>query len=190
VNRCNDATVPHDGLKRNRVRPRLALAFALRRLFCDGVSNARNRRTSSRMPSASNLFLSRFNARSTGSPLRTITSGIESLSLVYKITLLNERRRVYSGERTSSTFVDNFPPGGPRRDMSTTNTPQNANYFNRDVSKHGFSLFSVRATGESVFTYRQNASTHGLPHAVLFSSTSLAPSFQESSCKRVRNGPS
>jgi hypothetical protein len=52
--------------------------------------------------------LSRFNARSTGSPLRTITSGIESLSLVYKITLLNERSRAYSGERTSSTFVDNF----------------------------------------------------------------------------------
>ena len=146
-NGCNASTARHDGLKRNRVRPRLALALALRRLFCDGVSNARNRRTSSRMPSASNLFLSRFNARSTGSPLRTITSGIESLSLVYKITLLNERRRAYSGERPSSTFVDNFLPEDRGQDMSATNnTPENANYFKRDLSKHGSSLFSVRVT--------------------------------------------
>src|SRR5438270_7271422 len=32
------------------------------------------------MPSASSLFFSRFNARSTGSPLRTITSGINNHS--------------------------------------------------------------------------------------------------------------
>ena len=64
------------GLNRNLVRPRFALAFALRRCFCEGVSKARKRRTSSRMPSASSLFFNRFSARSTGSPLRTITSGI------------------------------------------------------------------------------------------------------------------
>src|SRR5438874_13489900 len=69
-----------DVLKRNVVRPRLALALALRRLFWFGVSNARKRRTSSRIPSASSLLLSRFNARSTGSPLRTITSGIDNHS--------------------------------------------------------------------------------------------------------------
>jgi hypothetical protein len=34
------------------------------------------------MPSASSLFFSRFNARSTGSPLRTITSGIDNHSWV------------------------------------------------------------------------------------------------------------
>ncbi|MDB6147451.1 MAG: hypothetical protein JWO45_1115, partial [Spartobacteria bacterium] len=72
----------HAGLNRNFVRPRFAFAFALRRLFCEGVSNARKRRTSSRMPSASSLFFKRFSARSTGSPLRTMTSGIDDLSLV------------------------------------------------------------------------------------------------------------
>ena len=66
----------YDGLKRNFVRPRFAFALALRRLFWLGVSNARKRRTSSRIPSASSLFFSRFSARSTGSPLRTITSGM------------------------------------------------------------------------------------------------------------------
>src|ERR1700730_5552815 len=72
--------------------------------------------------------------------------------------------------------------------MSTTNTPQNANYFNGDVSKHGFSLFSVRATGESVFTYLQNASTHGPPacSAIL---VNLGGSFfpRNPAVKRVRN---
>jgi hypothetical protein len=62
------------------MRPRLALALALRRYFCEGVSKARKRRTSSRIPSASSLLLSRFNARSTGSPLRTITSVINNHS--------------------------------------------------------------------------------------------------------------
>src|SRR5947208_15234735 len=66
------------GLNRNLILPRLALAFALRRCFWEGVSKARKRRTSSRIPSASSLFFSRFSARSTGSPLRTITSGIDN----------------------------------------------------------------------------------------------------------------
>ena len=66
----------YEGLKRNFVRPRFAFALAFRRLFWFGVSKARSRRTSSRIPSASSLFFSRFNARSTGSPLRTITSGM------------------------------------------------------------------------------------------------------------------
>jgi hypothetical protein len=37
------------------------------------------------MPSASSLFFSRFNARSTGSPLRTITSGIDNQLLDLQI---------------------------------------------------------------------------------------------------------
>ena len=66
--RCGDRSLKivsagnraYEGLKRNFVRPRLAFALALRRLFWFGVSNARNRRTSSRIPSASSLFFKRF----------------------------------------------------------------------------------------------------------------------------------
>src|SRR5437764_6201607 len=81
-----NARVPY-GLKRNFVRPRFAFAFALRRLFCEGVSKARKRRTSSRIPSASSLFFKRLSARSTGSPLRTITSGIGNLLFLVSVGL-------------------------------------------------------------------------------------------------------
>lgn len=64
------------GLKRNLNFDRLALALALRRAFCVGVSNARSLRTSSRIPSESSLFFNRFRARSIGSPFLTVTSGI------------------------------------------------------------------------------------------------------------------
>src|SRR5206468_3531826 len=84
LNASTIASVAYDGLKRNFVRPRLALFFALRRCFCEGVSKARSRRTSSRMPSASSLFFNRLSARSTGSPLRTSTSGIDNQLLTCK----------------------------------------------------------------------------------------------------------
>jgi hypothetical protein len=67
------------GLNRNFSLPRLAANFALRRTFCEGVSKARKRRTSSMIPSASSLFFSLFSALSIGSPFLTITSGIKIL---------------------------------------------------------------------------------------------------------------
>jgi hypothetical protein len=67
------------GLKRNFSLPRLAASFAFRRTFCDGVSKARKRRTSSMIPSASSLFFSLLSALSIGSPFLTITSGIKIL---------------------------------------------------------------------------------------------------------------
>ena len=69
------------GLKRNFSFPRLAASLAFRRTFWFGVSKARRRRTSSIIPSASSLFFKRLSARSIGSPLRTITSGIKNLLL-------------------------------------------------------------------------------------------------------------
>src|SRR5205823_11958911 len=108
INRFNSLTFQL-GLNRNFIRPRLALAFAFRRCFCEGVSKARKRRTSSRIPSASSLFFSRFNARSTGSPLRTITSGINHHSLHLGIYLKN-RAGEYSGWTTSSNL-----PGKPAK---------------------------------------------------------------------------
>lgn len=63
-------------LKRTFIFARLALFFALRRARWVGVSKARKRRTSSRIPSVSSLALSRLSARSIGSPFRTVTSGI------------------------------------------------------------------------------------------------------------------
>src|SRR5688572_17555019 len=68
--------VDYIGLKRNLALARLAFALALRRDFCVGVSKARNRRTSSMIPSASSLLFRRLRARSMGSPLRTMTSGM------------------------------------------------------------------------------------------------------------------
>ena len=65
------------GLKRNFNLPRLAANFAFRRTFCEGVSKARKRRTSSMIPSASSLFFSLFSALSIGSPFLTMTSGIK-----------------------------------------------------------------------------------------------------------------
>src|SRR5437667_11979251 len=103
---CNSSNFVVYGLNRNLILPRLALAFAFRRCFCEGVSKARKRRTSSRIPSASSLFFSRFNARSTGSPLRTITSGINHHSLNLGIYLKN-RAGEYSGWTTSSNLPEN-----------------------------------------------------------------------------------
>jgi hypothetical protein len=72
---------------------------------------------------------------------RIITPGLQNYAPY-------ERSRAYSGERTSSTFVDNFLPEALGQDISATNnTPENANYFKRDLSKRGFSLFSVGVTG-------------------------------------------
>src|SRR5947209_5213643 len=48
VSKSTSQVDKNQGLKRNLVRPRLALALAFRRLFCEGVSKARRRRTSSR----------------------------------------------------------------------------------------------------------------------------------------------
>ena len=76
--RTGRPAMPYDMLKRNLALARFAFAFALRFVFCVGVSNARNRRTSSMIPSVSSLLLRRFRARSIGSPLRTVTSGIVS----------------------------------------------------------------------------------------------------------------
>lgn len=66
-------------MKRKRILPRLAVARALRLRRSLAVSWLRRRRTSSRMPSISSLVLRRLRARSTGSPLRTWTSGILSV---------------------------------------------------------------------------------------------------------------
>src|SRR5678809_1712996 len=71
-----DDAGPYIGLKRNFAFARFAFAFALRRDFCVGVSKARSRRTSSMIPSASSLLFKRLRARSIGSPLRTMTSGM------------------------------------------------------------------------------------------------------------------
>jgi hypothetical protein len=129
------------------------------------------------MPSASNLFLSRFKARSTGSPLRTITSGIESLPLVYKTTLLtSEVEPTRASEPRQLLSI--IPPGALGQDISATNdAPENANYFKKDVSKHGFSLFSVRATGGSVLLIVRTLQHTGLLYASPVLVNVVAPSF-------------
>jgi hypothetical protein len=64
------------------------------------------------MPSESSLFLSRFNARSTGSPLRTITSGINNHSPRFRKYCKSVSGRVLGGNvpvksaRNSSFDVD------------------------------------------------------------------------------------
>src|SRR6516225_2798000 len=86
------------GLKRNFALARLALALALRRDFCVGVSKARSRRTSSMIPSASSLLLRRLRARSIGSPLRTMTSGIVMFPLADGLVKFGKRAARLGGD--------------------------------------------------------------------------------------------
>ena len=95
------------GLKRNFVRPRFAFALALRRLFWFGVSNARKRRTSSRMPSASSLFFSRFKA-----PVDRFTFTNDHFwhryqLLDWKLCRIIRRGGVYVGANPPSNSVNN-----------------------------------------------------------------------------------
>ena len=60
-------------VKRHLTLLRLLAERALRRFSSMGLSKARRRRISSRIPSVSSLVLRRLRARSIGSPLRTVT---------------------------------------------------------------------------------------------------------------------
>jgi hypothetical protein len=61
------------------------------------------------MPSESSLFFSRFNARSTGSPLRTITSGINNHSPRFRKYCKSMSGRVLGGALpVKSTQISSF----------------------------------------------------------------------------------
>lgn len=69
--------------KRQRTLLRLDAERSLRCLRSVGVSNARRRRISSRMPSESSLVLRRLRARSTGSPFFTVTPRMRCLGWLW-----------------------------------------------------------------------------------------------------------
>lgn len=90
-------------VKRHLTLLRLLAERALRRFSSMGLSNARRRRISSRMPSVSSLVFRRFRARSIGSPLRTVT---ERMILVWLLNFVRERDgRIAQHFRAVKNFI-------------------------------------------------------------------------------------